>query len=286
MTQLSQSAAYSRLDTQANHDLEVLLDYMKQSRGFDFTGYKRSSVMRRVLKRMQNVEIDSYRDYINYLELHPQEFTHLLNTLLINFTSFFRDRSVWDYLTKEIVPSIILGKAANEPIRVWSAGCASGEEAYTLAIVLAEALGVEQFRQRVKIYATDIDEEALIHAIRATYNTREVTNISPTLLEKYFERTAQSYIFRQALRCSLVFGCHNLLEDARISRVDMLTCRNVLIYFNTETQKGILSRFYNALHDSGFLVLGQAERVRKNIPTFTPVDLKQRIYTKMPSELI
>ncbi len=284
MIQNSQSAAYSRLDTQASHNLEVLLDYMKQ-RGFDFTGYKRSTVMRRVLKRMQKVEIDSYRDYIDYLELHPQEFTHLFNTLLINFTSFFRDRSVWDYLTKEIVPRIIAGKAPNEPIRVWSAGCASGEEAYTLAMVLAEALGVEQFRQRVKIYATDIDEEALIHAIRATYNTREVTNISPTLLQKYFERTAQSYIFRQDLRCSLVFGRHNLLEDARISHIDMLTCLNVLIYLNTETQSTILSRLYNALHDSGFLVLGEAERVRK-IPTFTPVDLKQRIYTKMPSELI
>ena len=151
-------------NSEHNPDFEALLNYIRFSRGFDFTGYKRSSLMRRVQKRMQAVEIESYTDYMDYLEVHPQEFVHLFNTILINVTSFFRDSSAWDYLAKEIIPQILARKELDKPIRVWSAGCASGQEAYTLAILLAEALGVEKFRDSVKIYATDMDEEALNQA--------------------------------------------------------------------------------------------------------------------------
>jgi two-component system CheB/CheR fusion protein len=142
-------------------EFEALLEYIKNNRGFDFTGYKRSSLMRRVNKRMQTVEIATYSDYLDYLQVNPEEFIPLFNTLLINVTCFFRDREAWDYISEKIVPLITANKEANEPIRVWSAACASGEEAYTLAMVLAEALGVEQFKARVKIYGTELDEEAL-----------------------------------------------------------------------------------------------------------------------------
>lgn len=281
-----QSAVYRCLYTKASNELEEnelleeLLVYLKRSCGFDFTGYKHSYLIRRISKRMQRVGIGSYRGYIDYLKVHPEEFTSLFNTILINFTSFFRDRSVWDYLTNKLVPEIVASKVLNEPIRVWSAGCASGEEAYTLAIILAEALGVEQFRERVKIYATDIDEEALNQSLQADYMNRMVTGISSTLLEKYFERTANAYIFRKDLRCSLIFSRHNLIKDAPISQIDILTCRNVLMYLKPETQKRILSYLYKAVQNSGFLLLGQAESVRENTHTFTPVDLKLRIYEK------
>src|ERR1041384_2174477 len=138
---------------------EALLEYLKTTRGFDFMGYKRPSLMRRVLKRMQSLKVKTYTDYKDYLEVHPDEFTPLFNTILINVTSFFRDQPAWDYLSEQVLPRLLANKPGDAPLRVWSAGCASGEETYTLAMVLAEALGLEALRQRVKIYATDVDEE-------------------------------------------------------------------------------------------------------------------------------
>jgi len=164
-------------------EFEALLDYIHRSRGFDFTGYKRPSLMRRVNKRMQEVGIREYGNYVDYMEVHPEEFRALFDTILINVTAFFRDASAWELLSQEIIPRILASKTEGSPIRVWCAGCASGEEAYSLAMVLAEALGVDAFRDRVKIYATDVDEEALIKARQAIYDAHEVQNVSPTLVE-------------------------------------------------------------------------------------------------------
>lgn len=280
---ISQSVAYNRPQTKAAYELEALLEYLKRSRGFDFSAYKRPALMRWVLKRMQIVKSENFREYINYLKLHPEEFTQLFDTLFINVTCFFRDRSVWDYLSKEIVPQIVAAKTSNEPIRVWSAGCSSGEEAYSLAIVLAEALGIEQFRKRVKIYATDIDDDALKTARQATYTTRNVGVISPRLLAVYFSCSANRYKFRDELSSSLVFGRHNLIEDAPISGVDLVMCRNVLMYFNSETQSEIVSRFHDVCNDNCFFIIGQAERIYSRTNTFQTVDLNQRVYIKMPN---
>jgi two-component system CheB/CheR fusion protein len=137
----------------ADRDLEVLLDSLRRSRGFDFTGYKRTSLTRRIDKRMQTAGVDGYLSYLDYLEVDPEEFTQLFNTILVNVTSFFRDPPAWDYLSAEALPRLLADKDDSEPIRIWSAGCASGEEAYTLAMVAAEALGPDAVRERVKIYA-------------------------------------------------------------------------------------------------------------------------------------
>src|SRR5215212_5284836 len=148
----------------ADRGLEVLLDYLRRSRGFDFTGYKRTSLSRRIEKRMQAVGAEGYLGYLDDLEVDPEEFTHLFNTILINVTGFFRDPPAWAYLRAEILPLLAAERLDGEPIRVWSAGCASGEEAYTLAMAMAEALGPEAVREQVKIYATDVDEDALNQA--------------------------------------------------------------------------------------------------------------------------
>jgi two-component system CheB/CheR fusion protein len=266
--------------TDVDHDFEALLVYLKLNRGFDFTGYKRSSLMRRVEKRMQAVGITTYPDYVDYLEVHPEEFGELFNTILINVTSFFRDPAVWETLKSEIIPRIVSGKQTGEPIRVWSVGCASGEEAYTLAIVLAEALGMDRFRESVKIYATDVDEEALNKARHGSYTTRDVRDIPQVLLDKYFERTEGLYVFRRDLRRSVIFGRHDVLQDAPISRIDLLVCRNTLMYFNAETQARVLNRFEFALVEGGFLVLGRAEMLFTQTNAFVPVDLKRRIFSK------
>jgi len=145
--------------TALDPQFEALLQYLKEARGFDFTGYKRSSLMRRVGRRMSQINVPDHTEYLDYLQVHPEEFTALFNTILINVTSFFRDPEAWDFLRAEILPAILAVKGAGTPLRVWSAGCASGEEAYSLAMMIAETIGPEDFRRRVKIYATDVDEE-------------------------------------------------------------------------------------------------------------------------------
>ena len=162
-------------EPKTDQDLELLLDYLRRSRGFDFTGYKRASLSRRIDKRMQVVGVDGYLSYVDHLEVDPEEFTQLFNTILINVTGFFRDPPSWEYLREEILPRVAADKRGGGPIRIWSAGCASGEEAYTLAMVTAEALGADTVRERVKIYATDVDEEALNQARLARYSHKHWT---------------------------------------------------------------------------------------------------------------
>src|SRR4051812_7309536 len=165
---------------------EKLLEFLRQSRGFDFTGYKRPSLMRRVERRVQLLHLEGFADYTDYLEVHPEEFAQLFNAILINVTSFFRDGPAWDYLRSDVVPAILQRHPA-EPLRVWSAGCASGEESYSLAMLLADELGEDAFKERVKIYATDADEGALAHARQATYGPKEMETLDPALRDKYFE---------------------------------------------------------------------------------------------------
>jgi len=260
---------------------EALLDYLRRVRGFDFTGYKRSSLKRRVQKRMATRGITRFEEYLDYLEVYPGEFIELFNTILINVTSFFRDQPAWNHLQDNVLPQLCLQKPDEEPIRVWSAGCASGEEAYTLAIALAEILGDEQFRHRVKIYATDVDEEALTYARQASYDAKELEPIPAHLQERYFESVGDRFVFRTDLRRSIIFGRHDLVQDAPISRLDLLVCRNALMYFNAEAQSRILARFHFALNDAGVLFLGKAEMLLSHSNLFTPVNLQHRIFNKV-----
>jgi two-component system CheB/CheR fusion protein len=263
-------------------DFEALLEYLNLSRGFDFTGYKRPSLMRRVVKRMQGLGVEGFGEYQDYLEVHPEEFAALFNTILINVTSFFRDQPAWDYLAGEVIPHIAANTADEESIRVWSAGCASGQESYSLAIVLAEALGLQRCRQRVKIYATDVDEESLDQARHASYSTQQVKDIPLHLRDKYFEASGDGYVFNNDLRRAVIFGRHDLVHDAPISRLDLLVCRNTLIYFNSEIQRRILARFHFALKEGGYLFLGKAEMLLTHSHLFDAGGLDHRIFSKVP----
>ncbi|MBI3107212.1 MAG: PAS domain-containing protein [Candidatus Rokubacteria bacterium] len=260
--------------------LALLLDYLRRSRGLDFSRYRPPTLWRRIAKRMHQVGIESFSEYVDYLEVHPEEYSRLFDTILINVTSFFRDPEAWDVLTQRIVPVIVASKREGEPIRVWSAGCSSGEEAFTLAMVWAEALGLDQFRQRVKIYATDIDEDALTKARQATYEAAQLEPVPDELRSRYFERAGPRYAFRADLRRAIVFGRHDLIQDSPISHLDLLVCRNTLIYLNAETQGRILARFHFALTDMGFLFLGKAEMLLTHTNLFRPVDMKHRIFSK------
>ncbi|MBB5085306.1 CheR family methyltransferase [Nonomuraea endophytica] len=267
------------------HEFDDLLAMLKETRGFDFTGYKRTTLMRRISRRLEALKLSDYGAYRDYLELEPEEFNRLFDSLLINVTSFFRDPAAWEALRESVLPALVAAKPAGKAIRAWSAGCATGEEAYSLAMMLAEELGVEQFKERVKIYATDLDDKALQVARAATYTERQMGELPTGLREAYFERVEGGFAFRRDLRRQVIFGRNDLTCDAPISRVDLLLARNTLMYFNTETQLNIIRRFHFALASPGYLFLGKAEMLLNHADRFQPVDLRMRLFTKCGTTL-
>jgi two-component system CheB/CheR fusion protein len=274
------------IDDPQSPDFTRLLEYIRESRGFDFSGYKRTTLLRRVAKRMGQVGAKDYAAYLESLRTRPEEFAALFNTILINVTGYFRDAPAWDYLKQEILPRIIAGKQRYEPIRVWSAGVASGEEAYSVAMLLCETLGAAEYRERAKIYATDVDDEALTQARQGRAEEKDLEEVPAELRETYFAAEGTHFVLRNDLRRSLIFGRHDLLQDAPISRIDLLISRNTLMYFESEAQAKILARLHYALTEKGFLFLGKAEMLLRRTELFTPVDLKQRIFSKVPKDTL
>jgi two-component system, chemotaxis family, CheB/CheR fusion protein len=260
---------------------EELLVYLKRNRGFDFVGYKRATLVRRVLKRMETVGITGFDRYMDYLQVHPEEFALLFNHLLINVTSFFRDEQAWAFLNDHVIAKLLDDKGRDDMIRVWSAGCATGQEPYGLAMLLCERLGVSAFHQRVKIYASDIDEDALADARQGIYAPKDVQTVPKHLLDTYFEPMGQRLLIKPDLRRGIIFGRHDLVADAPISRLDLLLCRNTLMYFNAEIQNRILARFHFALNDEGYLFLGKAEMLLTHADLFSALDLRYRVFKKV-----
>jgi two-component system, chemotaxis family, CheB/CheR fusion protein len=261
--------------------LDAVLEFVRDTRGFDFTGYKRSSVQRRVAKRMSDLGIERYEDYLDRLQLNSDEFVELFNMILVNVTGFFRDPRSWEFYATTIIPQLLASRPADAPIRAWSAGCSSGEEAYTIAMILARVMGEDQFLNRVKVYATDVDEEALDQARLATYAPRQIEDVPRDALERFFERTDQRYVFRKDLRRRVIFGRNDLIQDAPISRIDLLVCRNTLMYFTVDMQAQILRRLHFALDDGGVMLLGKSEMLITHADLFAPVDLKWRVFRKV-----
>jgi chemotaxis methyl-accepting protein methylase len=200
----------------ANSDFERLLEYLRQNRGFDFTGYKRPSLMRRVTGRMQAVNIEGFPEYLDYLEVHPEEFVALFNTVLINVTSFFRDEPTWKFLAEVVCRRSL---AAKRKTCRFAPGAPAAPRERKLTPSLCswlKRLAKTGFITKVKIYATDVDEEALITARQATYSEKAVQAVPPDLREKYFERITGSYVLNSELRHAVIFGRHDLVQDATI----------------------------------------------------------------------
>src|SRR5215471_3775597 len=261
--------------------LEALLAYLHEKRHFDFRGYKRASLSRRIFKRMQAVGVDDYERYIEVLEANPGEFSELFNTILINVTSLMRDPDAWEALAADVIPAIINTKASEEPIRVWSAGTASGEEAYSPAVLFADALGEDRFRRVVKIYATDADNDALNDARHGRYPERQLVEaFGEERANRFFDVEAGYGVFRSDLRRALIFGRHDLVQDPPISRIDLITCRNTLMYFTTDIQSKVLASFHFALSPGGYLFLGKSEALVNRTQMFKVVDLRQHILRK------
>src|SRR5688572_30227523 len=262
---------------------EKLLQFLRDSRSFDFTGYKRPSLMRRVRHRMHEIGADSFEEYQDVLQLQPSEFTALFNTILINVTSFFRDPEAWEHLRTEILPQVL--EASGGQLRVWSAGCSAGQEAYTIAMLLHEQMG-SGYRERVKIYATDVDEDALNYARQASYTEREMRGLPDSYRGRYFDLVNDRHVVTPDLRRSVIFGRNDLTSDAPISRIDILLCRNTLMYLNAETQARVVSRLGFAVRPNGVLFLGKAEMLLNHETVFRPSDLKRRFFRRVSGEIV
>ena len=268
-------------DPAEDGELDALLDYIHERRNFDFRGYKRASLSRRIYKRMQSIGVEDYQRYMEILEANPGEFAELFNTILINVTGLVRDPDAWAMLAETVLPQIVKAKEEADPVRVWSAGCASGEEAYSLAVLLCEAFGEDRFRRSVKIYATDADNDALADARHGRYPFKDLAEaFGADRAAQFFEPEGEYGVFRGDLRRALIFGRHDLVQDPPISRIDLLTCRNTLMYFTAEVQTKILASFNFALNPGGYLFLGKAEALVTRTQMFEVLDPRQHILRK------
>ena len=260
--------------------LEDLLVFIRDSRGFDFTGYKRTSLGRRIVKRMDEVGVAGYADYRDCLESDPDEFRILFNTILINVTSFFLDDEPWTYLRDELAPELVAAVPADREIRVWSAGCSTGEEAYTIAMVFAEAMGIDEAVARLKVYGTDLDEEALRDARTGIYSRKSLDTLPEGFRDQYFVPNGSQFAFRADLRRRVIFGRHDVTQDAPISGLDLLVCRNTLMYFNLEAQLQIMDRFHFALRPGGVIFLGKAEMLLSDSERFEVANMRHRMFRR------
>jgi two-component system CheB/CheR fusion protein len=244
----------------------------------DFTFYKPSTVIRRIERRMSVNHIDEIADYVAYLQNYPGEAVALFRELLIGVTRFFRDGDVFDTLLTDVLPSVIKQPNSNEPIRFWVAGCSTGEEAYSLAILTQEYQQQMGINVDVKIFATDVDKDALQYAAVGIYPESIAADIEPTLLARYFQKKEDSFQIIRKIREMVVFANHNLIKDPPFTNIALLSCRNLLIYLQPILQRKILEFFNFSLSPNGYLVLGTSETTGEMAEYFESVDTKLKIY--------
>ena len=269
------------VDALDDGELGALLDQLFRKRKFDFRDYKRASLKRRIKKRLDANQVPSYAEYGKFLGEHPEEYAKLFDTLLINVTEFFRDPEAWEVIEKIVLPDIISKKAPGASIRIWSAGCASGEEPFTIGILLAESLGDAIDDYEIRIYATDIDESALAEARKGMYKSEKLVVIRPERLQKFFTVEHDGYKISRSIRQMVSFGRQDLTTDAPISQLDLLVCRNVLMYFNGSLQDRVVHRFGFAVNPGGYIFLGKSEGILMGSKQFKPIDSTWKIYKKV-----
>ena len=270
-------------ETWRNRDdfLSRVMEAVRHRTGHDFGHYKVNTILRRVQRRMQVLDLSDPDDYVATLVHTPSEAAALFRDLLINVTSFFRDPEVFDLLRRKVIPDLVGEAGPDRPIRVWVPGCSSGEEAYSIAILFAEAIGRADPRPDVQIFATDIDEDMLRRARRGAYAQSDVADLPPELLDRYFRADEGGYVIVDAVREMVRVSPHSLIKDPPFSRIDLVSCRNLLIYFDAELQARVLPLFHYALKPDGWLVLGSAENIGGREDLFGTAFREERIYRKV-----
>src|SRR5437667_1208179 len=262
---------------------DQILRMLHGKSGIDFTLYRQTTISRRLARRMMIHGVDTLGGYLRYLEAHPSQVHALCNDLLVNVTRFFRDPEAFQILQRSVFPSIVKERPADAPVRVWAPGCATGEEAYSLVIVLLEFLGDAASAVPIQLFGTDVSEIAIVKARTGIYPENIELDVTAARLRRFFVKLDGQHQVRKAVRELCVFARHNLATDPPFSKMDLIVCRNVLIYLEPELQKRVLSVFHYALKDPGFLLLGVSETVGPLADFFSVVDKKQRVYAKKPT---
>jgi two-component system CheB/CheR fusion protein len=266
------------LDESDVNPLEGILHLLYQVGGINFREYKPATVQRRIERRMQIRHVHDLLNYLHLLESDRAEILTLKRDTLIPVTSFFRDAETFELMEKNVIPTIIEEAQDHQPIRIWVAGCSTGEEAYTLSILFAEAFDRMKRWPQIKIFATDVEQTHIDIASAGVYSEAIANEISPERLERFFKHTGNQFVVKNEIRQNIVFARHNVLEDPPFTRMNLVTCRNVLIYFDTNAQERALIRFQYALVHNGYLLLGSSESLGTRHRDFSVTNSKNKIY--------
>ncbi|MBV9209018.1 MAG: histidine kinase, partial [Acidobacteria bacterium] len=254
-------------------ELSALRDIFTQLRvrtGHDFSNYKRPTVMRRIARRISVHELPDLAAYSQFMHEHPAEATALLKDLLISVTNFFRDADAFEALERDIIPKLFEGKTAEDQVRVWVAGCATGEEAYTIAMMLSDYGGQLGSPPQIQVFATDIDEDAIAMARDGFYTISDAADVPPERLSRHFVmEDNEGYRVRREIRERVLFAVHNLIKDPPFAHLDMATCRNLLIYLNRNAQRRVMEVLHFALKPGGYLMLGASESIERATDLYT-----------------
>ena len=252
---------------------------LKKVSNVNFTHYKQTTILRRIERRMMLSHKDSLSDYVDYLYESPEEVRVLSREVLIGVTSFFRDPGFFQCLKEKAIKEILVRSAPEEPIRAWVAGCSTGEEAYSIAILFSEVMETQRIRRNVKIFATDLDVEAINTAGKGVFGDNIADAVSTARLSRYFTRRNNTYTINRDIRKMIVFSPHNVFQDPPFGRLDLISCRNMLIYFQPVLQNDLFAIFHQALKDAGFLFLGKSEAIGAYTEAFPVVDAAAKIFT-------
>jgi two-component system CheB/CheR fusion protein len=262
----------------AEDALQEIIGGLLDHTGHNFRHYKRATVLRRIERRMQVRYVHTLPEYRDVLASDASEYKALLDDMLIGVTNFFRDRDAFEALERDVIPELFKDRTPGEEVRAWVAACATGEEAYSLAMLLADQAALTEPAPIFQVFASDIDEEAIDTARHGCYPTSIITDVAPARLRQYFNKEDDCYRTRKTLRDRILFASHNLLRDPPFSRLDLISCRNLLIYLNRDVQLRVLQTFHFALKPGGYLFLGTSESAESVSDYFIPVDKKHRIY--------
>ncbi|MDZ8029474.1 MAG: chemotaxis protein CheB [Nostoc sp. DedQUE11] len=260
--------------------LSIIFRLLRTFCGVDFSYYKQTTIKRRIFRRMVLYKLERLEDYAAYLQDNPREVSALYQDMLIAVTSFFRDSGAFEALKTKVFPSIIKARTPDSPIRIWVVGCSTGEEAYSIAICLLEYLTSQRINSRVQIFATDINEVAIDKARTGIYKPSEIADVSPERLQRFFVQVEGGYQITKAVRELCVFARQNAIGDPPFSKLDLISCRNVLIYLGSSLQKKLLPIFHYGLKPTGYLMLGTSETVGEFTELFSLLDRKYKIYSR------
>jgi len=270
----------AELGRNENRSLNSIFQLLRRSAGIDFTHYRKTTILRRIQRRMVVHKLHHIEEYVSYVHSNPEEIALLYKDMLITVTSFFRDPTVFDALKSEVFPAILKNREPETPIRIWTPGCASGEETYSVAISLLEYMGEKATQTAIQLFGTDLSETSIIRARSGFYPENIQVDVSPERLARFFSKMDGGYRISKTIRDTCVFAQHNILHDPPFSQIDLICCRNLFIYLETELQHRVLALFHYSLRPNGFLVMGTSEGIGSATDLFSTEDRSNKIFAK------